>query len=1224
MEFNRCFGCMRELDAPGAVCPHCGYDNANDPSRQPSHVLSCGTVLDGQYVVGRSLGQGGFGITYLGYDLKLEMPVCIKEYYPEGAAMRSATQSSMVYWGSSENAQSLRDSRKSFVKEAQKAVKLRNLSHVVSVWSVFYENETAYIVMDYIEGETLKDKLLRTQKPLGEKECVELLTPVMQDLEKAHERGIIHRDVKPENIMLDKKGEPVLLDMGAAKDLAKSGQDGSTLSSTLVVSQGFSPLEQYNRNGSIGPWTDIYAVCATVYYCVTGHVLPSATERVGGEEVSFRSCSPALAAVLEKGLAIKTGDRYQTMGELLNALKAAAANPNVKPEPPKPEPPKPEPPKPPRKKTGLVLTLGIAAALLAAGGIYFTTNAKPDAAVTAPTEVPAAAETVISTEDPMPLPESSQDEEEPAREPAQSEKEPVPEPTPEPTPKPTAGDSSENVAVSQAYTEAEALLNAGDKAHAAMAFYALGDEADAHERSIALWREIARPTTIACSFNHSYGVKTNGTVASAGLSSPSEINDWTHIISVAAGTSVTAGLREDGTVFIIGKGDDSWAGVDDWYDIVAITTGDDFCAALKADGTVAVSGSNEFGQHDAAGWRDIVAIKAGKNHIVGLRADGTAVAVGKNDNHQCDVSDWRDIKAVAAGLMYTVGLRKDGTIVKSGIDNYGGKEVLAWHDIVDIVAGITHIAGLKADGTVVAVGSSEDDRCSVSAWRDIVEIAAGDNHTLGLKADGTAVTTVEPKYDLGQTEVTGWKDIRLPDAVGIAAYPGGSLEGIELLEQARAAERGIGVGRDSARAAELYQEALDAGNEEALTPLGMMYFTGRGVDRDYSRAEELFLQAAENGDAAAMCALGELYHNGYLGTEDDDKALSWYRKAADGQSYAGMVELGFMYRNGYGTDKDPDEASAWAERAMKRMEEGIDTEDVLTAFTLGRSYYLGFGPEKDYGKALSYFQKAADAKYPPAMRFVGVMYRSGYGVEKDFSKAAEYYQKAAEAGDTSSMINMGMLYRNGEGVKQDFDKALEWYQKALDAGETGSTMYNIGYLYYSGAGGDPDYATAMEWYLKAAELGNENAAYMIGLMYHLGNGVEKDDEKAMEWYLKAAELGSGSAMYSIGYMYRDGISVDKDYDKAVEWFQKGVENNDSISCYSLGKMYEEGTGVKQDYGKALELYQKGADANYSGAMFALGEMYEKGYGVEKNESIAREWYQKAADLGSSSAKKKLQ
>jgi serine/threonine protein kinase len=105
MEFKRCYGCMRELDAPGTVCPHCGYDNTNDPKKQPSHVLSCGTILNGQYMVGRSLGQGGFGITYIGYDLNLEIPVCIKEYYPEGYASRSATQSHMVYWGTSENAQ---------------------------------------------------------------------------------------------------------------------------------------------------------------------------------------------------------------------------------------------------------------------------------------------------------------------------------------------------------------------------------------------------------------------------------------------------------------------------------------------------------------------------------------------------------------------------------------------------------------------------------------------------------------------------------------------------------------------------------------------------------------------------------------------------------------------------------------------------------------------------------------------------------------------------------------------------------------------------------------------------------------------------------------------------------------------------------------------------------------------------------------------------------------
>ncbi len=232
MEFKRCFGCMRELSSPGAVCPHCGFDNANDPGKQPSHFLPCGTVLNGQYIVGRSLGQGGFGVTYIGWDLNLDLPVCIKEYFPEGAAMRSASQSRAVYWGTSENAQNLRQGREGFVKEARKAVKLRDLGHVVSVWGVFYENETAYIVMDYIEGETLKRRLVRTQKTLGEGECVELLGPVMRDLEEAHARGIIHRDIKPDNLMLNAKGRLMLLDMGAAKDLS----GGSGQSSFVVAS----------------------------------------------------------------------------------------------------------------------------------------------------------------------------------------------------------------------------------------------------------------------------------------------------------------------------------------------------------------------------------------------------------------------------------------------------------------------------------------------------------------------------------------------------------------------------------------------------------------------------------------------------------------------------------------------------------------------------------------------------------------------------------------------------------------------------------------------------------------------------------------------------------------------------------------------------------------------------------------------------------------------------
>ena len=326
MRFTRCYGCMGELPVPGGICPNCGYDNTKGPASQPAHALRCGTVLNGHYIVGRSLGQGGFGITYIGYDSTLARRICIKEYFPSGAALRNTLESNVVSWGSGDNAQDLRRGRDTFVKEAHKAVKLRGLDAVVSVWDVFFANETAYIVMEYIDGVTLKDWLLGEKTPLEEADCIQLLHPVMKDLAQVHARGIIHRDISPDNIMLRGGKTPMLLDLGAAKDL--SSDQGK--SSYVVAKQGFTPLEQYSRQGHIGAWTDVYAMCATIYYCVTGRLLPTPMDRIAGAELNMSAFSPAVAAVLNKGLAIERDKRIQSVEELDTMLTEALA-----PKPPK-------------------------------------------------------------------------------------------------------------------------------------------------------------------------------------------------------------------------------------------------------------------------------------------------------------------------------------------------------------------------------------------------------------------------------------------------------------------------------------------------------------------------------------------------------------------------------------------------------------------------------------------------------------------------------------------------------------------------------------------------------------------------------------------------------------------------------------------------------------------------------------------------------------------------
>ena len=334
---------MQALERPGGRCPHCGHDNASTAKAQQAHALPCGFLLHGRYVIGKMLGQGGFGVTYIGWDLALELRVCVKEYFPAGAAMRNAAQYTSVSWSGGESAEELKRGRESFIKEARKAVKLRKLNAVVQVWDVFYENDTAYLVMDYIDGVTLKSHLLETRRPLTEEACVRLLMPVIRDLEEVHARGIIHRDISPDNLMLQPDGTLVLLDIGAAKDL----NSGNGQSSVLVAKKGFSPLEQYASGGNIGPWTDVYAMCATIFYCVTGRLPPPPIDRLTGEEVNLGCFSPAFAKVLEKGLAIRTEDRIQSMAELAEELQKAISGPRPAPQPkpaPKPAPvPKPQP-----------------------------------------------------------------------------------------------------------------------------------------------------------------------------------------------------------------------------------------------------------------------------------------------------------------------------------------------------------------------------------------------------------------------------------------------------------------------------------------------------------------------------------------------------------------------------------------------------------------------------------------------------------------------------------------------------------------------------------------------------------------------------------------------------------------------------------------------------------------------------------------------------------------
>jgi len=419
MSEHRCYGCMQLHD--GDFCPHCGWPN--DKNNEP-HQLPVGTVLRDQYVVGRVLGQGGFGITYLGWDRHLESAVCIKEYFPNHAVSRDCTVSTQVHCHTEQGAAAYRASKERFLREGKILAQFREIPEIVSIYGFFEENDTVYIVMEYIKGMDLAHYVYHKGGRLSADETFRILKPVMEALAQVHRAELVHRDIAPDNIMLHPRGGAKLLDFGAARMVENADVErGLDRSTEAIVKHGFAPMEQYQTRGNLGPWTDVYAMCATVYYCLTGQIPPEATTRMMGEaEFSWQNV-PGLTQrqryALERGMAVLPRDRYASMEELLDGLFGSAPIAQTTPQPAPAQTPVYRAPQPPvpdkKKKSGKGLVIGLAALLavlvLGIGGFFIASMLQ--GALRGGTEAPAieapAAEAPVATEAPVaeaPMPEA--------------------------------------------------------------------------------------------------------------------------------------------------------------------------------------------------------------------------------------------------------------------------------------------------------------------------------------------------------------------------------------------------------------------------------------------------------------------------------------------------------------------------------------------------------------------------------------------------------------------------------------------------------------------------------------------------------------------------------------------------------------------------------------------------------------------------------------------------
>ena len=373
-----CFGCFEQYDDSFDICPHCGYAEGTEP--ELATYMRPGAILNERYVIGRALGHGGFSVTYLAWDALLLHKVAIKEYLPSEYATRRPGESRLTIFSGKEG-EYFQFGKEKFLDEAKRLSAFQNEDGIVHVYDCFSANETAYLVMEYLDGITLseylkKETAVSPQGRIAPEKAISMLTPVMLSLQRVHDSGMIHRDIAPDNIMLLKDGGVRLIDFGAARhavhDCGKS--------MTVIIKDGYSPEEQYNSHSVQGPAADVYALSATLYQMITGITPPGAIERGEYLQKHKRDMLPPPSkfnkavtktqdTAILNGMALHTQDRTQSVAELYEELTAQTPVRRVQ--------------ETIRKRSSFSwplwakITAGVLAAAIAAGGVLLYLNRKP-------------------------------------------------------------------------------------------------------------------------------------------------------------------------------------------------------------------------------------------------------------------------------------------------------------------------------------------------------------------------------------------------------------------------------------------------------------------------------------------------------------------------------------------------------------------------------------------------------------------------------------------------------------------------------------------------------------------------------------------------------------------------------------------------------------------------------------------------------------------------------
>lgn len=312
-----CESCFRETDK--MPCPECGF-SPSEYSPDPT-VLPMGTRLNGKIIIGRVMGKGGFGVTYLGYDMRMEKTICVKEYYPNGIAYR-VPGSAEISLNDPKSAETFEMGAEKFYAEAEMSAQFNGNPNIVSVYDYFRANNTVYLIMEFLQGVTLKN-YVKNHGRLSDGQALYVMDKITAALSITHSAGILHRDISPDNIMICRDGKVKLIDFGAARQImAESSSD-----LTVIMKPGYTPIEQYTKKGRQGAWTDIYSLGASIYYALTTVIIDDPYARIDSDEEfaeNKHGINNDLWNILKKCTMISSADRYGSAIDLRKALKSVS------------------------------------------------------------------------------------------------------------------------------------------------------------------------------------------------------------------------------------------------------------------------------------------------------------------------------------------------------------------------------------------------------------------------------------------------------------------------------------------------------------------------------------------------------------------------------------------------------------------------------------------------------------------------------------------------------------------------------------------------------------------------------------------------------------------------------------------------------------------------------------------------------------------------------------